>query len=624
LAIRTISHVPANLTRFFAFLQDRGVDRLSCVTQGDFDSFLATLLDDSIRIDTRHDELIEVRRLWVYRSLLPVEHRFPDAVPWDDEEISDLVGKRDYTEENRTPRIPEATMASLLSWAIRFVEDFAGDILTAHERYLELCNRNPDGRRAGRSPRMRRTHHHFRGELLALIESYRQRKVQLPGRRNEAGVIVPDYQNLGRLLHCQAPQVRRHQKLLDAAILEIGISDGAFVHDRVTGLLDGSAWRDRPITYVEAPELARLLSTACFIVISYLSGMRPGESLNLTRGCAIHDPITGLDFVHGRKFKDAVDSTGAKKPEGEDRSIPWTVIPIVVQAIHVLEGLHDAPMLFPNTLGIGGTVHLRTRAGKARHASAIIDDISAFIDWVNGYCDLQGRPDVVPPDPNGRLISPSRFRRTLAWFIWHKPRGPVAAALQYGHVHVRITQGYAGTYDSGFPDDYGMEEFLGRLARFAEDEQRLREGEHVSGPAVKMFCDRTGAVAARFAGRIISTNRQAHAALNSPELQVFHGRAMVCVFNPAKALCQLSKLTDDDRRTPDLTDCRPECQNIARTDRDIETLREDNAILAAEAEDPLAPEPRRMRARRVMEGKASIIAEHEVTRVTSEGLTHEP
>lgn len=41
----------------------------------------------------------------------------------------------------------------------------------------------------------------------------------------------------------------------------------------------GAAWHDGPVAYTEALPLARLLTTACLITISYLSGVsirRPG------------------------------------------------------------------------------------------------------------------------------------------------------------------------------------------------------------------------------------------------------------------------------------------------------------------------------------------------------------
>ncbi|GAA3353158.1 hypothetical protein GCM10017744_005210 [Streptomyces antimycoticus] len=49
---------------------------------------------------------------------------------------------------------------------------------------------------------------------------------------------------------------------------------------------------------------------------------------------------------------------------------------------------------------------------------------------------------------------------------------------------------------------------------------------------------------------------------------------MTCVLNPATAACQLRGAADDPMVTPDLDDCRPKCPNIARTDRDIEHVRQ--------------------------------------------------
>jgi hypothetical protein len=45
----------------------------------------------------------------------------------------------------------------------------------------------------------------------------------------------------------------------------------------VTGF-DGQLWHQGRFTYMEGRDLDRLLSTACFIVVAYLSGARPGSS----------------------------------------------------------------------------------------------------------------------------------------------------------------------------------------------------------------------------------------------------------------------------------------------------------------------------------------------------------
>ena len=204
------------------------------------------------------------------------------------------------------------------------------------------------------------------------------------------------------------------------------------------------------------------LSTACFVVIAYLSGMRPGEALTLRRGCVGHDAVTGLWLLRGKKWKGAVDGSGAKRAEGEDRADPWIVIEPVARAVAVLERLHDQPLLFPTTFIPTAVARAlaRDRIGKARTNTVMTIHIGRLVSWVNDYCAARGRDEQIPPDPSGRLFGPSRFRRTLAWHIVRRPRGLVAGAIQYGHVQVQITLGYSGSYASGFPDEHAFETWL--------------------------------------------------------------------------------------------------------------------------------------------------------------------
>lgn len=125
------------------------------------------------------------------------------------------------------------------------------------------------------------------------------------------------------------------------------------------------------------------------------------------------------------------------------------------------------------------------------------------------------RDDTVPADPADAPITTSRLRRTLAWFIARRPRGLVAAAIQYGHVSVKMTLGYSGSYASGFPDDLAFEEWLTRHETMADAHQRLTDGEHVSGPTADTFRTRVTA-ATRFAGRTLRTNREAATLLANP------------------------------------------------------------------------------------------------------------
>ncbi|MBF6302900.1 hypothetical protein IU459_36095 [Nocardia amamiensis] len=245
----------------------------------------------------------------------------------------------------------------------------------------------------------------------------------------------------------------------------------------------------------------------------------------------------------------------------------------------------------------------------ARNDQLMTQDVDRFIDWVNQYCAEHGRSDAIPADPVKASISLGRLRRTLAWFIVRRPRGLVAAAIQYGHVRTGMTLGYAGSYDSGFPDDLVFEEWLTRLDALSDAHQRLRDGEHISGPAAEVYRQRVES-APRFAGRVLRQSRDAAALLANPDLQIYQGNAMTCVLDPARAACRLAGDDQGTRRTPDITNCRPTCANIARTDRDIAKLTQQADQLRLIVADPLAPPIRSLRERRELTRIEKIIAEH--------------
>jgi hypothetical protein len=62
------------------------------------------------------------------------------------------------------------------------------------------------------------------------------------------------------------------------------------------------------------------------------------------------------------------------------------------------------------------------------------------------------------------------------------------------------------------------------------------------------------------------------------------------------ALCRPRGTIDDPLVTPDTDDCRPQCRNIARTDRDTQHVRQHHRELTA-VDDPLAPPIRHDRER---------------------------
>ncbi|MFF5828945.1 hypothetical protein ACF1D2_27425 [Streptomyces bacillaris] len=83
-----------------------------------------------------------------------------------------------------------------------------------------------------------------------------------------------------------------------------------------------------------------------------------------------------------------------------------------------------------------------------------------------------------------------------------------------------------------------------------------------------------------------------------------------CVLNPATAPCQLRGTADDPLVTPDIDDCRPQCPNLARTDRDIAYNERQVAELEETHSNSLAPPIRHARERHELARLQAILDAH--------------
>lgn len=615
LSVRTVVSGFPSLTSFLVWLDVRSISTLADVGHADLDAYLADLRESGLSRDTLGERIIAIRRLWAWREVLPSGDRLPESPPWQGADADELIGRKRRGGENRTPRISPAAIDRLLLWSLRFVHDFADDILAVRDEYAALAPRSFTARHRHGGHHDPRTPDMFHAELDSLLRRMARDDTALPGKPGSDGQPVLDRQHLARILNCPTHWLNRNANKAALAASGLPIADAAYLSTPIRGQFDGQPWRPRPITFAEAPHLIRHLSTACAIIVTYLSGARPGEVLSLRRGCIRHDSAADLWLMRGRKWKGAVDESGGKKPEGEERVDPWVVVSQVADAVSVLERLHDRDLLFPTTLFDTPLTDAlaRGRLGKARTTQVLAHHIDWFTSWIDDYCTLTGRDERVPPDPSGRQYYPVRFRRTLAWHIVRKPRGLVAGAIQYGHLHVGVTLGYSGTYASGFPDEHAFETWLLRLEQLADAETRLRAGEHVSGPAASAYTQRVHQVSRQFAGRVLTSTRQARDLLDNPALQIHEGKGMTCVFDPAKAKCRLGD-SENSRRTPDLTDCQPGCRNIARTDLDITVLQGQITELEDLVDDPLSPAPRQERERHELARLTALVEDHDRTR----------
>ncbi|CRK56931.1 hypothetical protein [Alloactinosynnema sp. L-07] len=606
-AIKTLYADLAALQFFLAWLADRGITAFAEVTDDDLNAYLNHLTDLTARTsDWKRKKLLAVQRLHAYRDTLPPRHRLPAPRPWGGATAGELAEHEGHKlRENRTPRIHPDVMHPLLSAALLVSTTIAADLLPTARRLVAMRHLAhqvaPDSRRQPGligTARRRALLEHCRGHLLPALTAA---GLPLPGRRLR-GMMTIDIDGLTVGGWLDRVQLRKFPALRDA------IADSGLPVKvnwlRVTGFttIGHRTWRSTSVEATELVELLRHVTTACFLVTAYLSGIRTGEALNLRRGCITHDTKLGQIFLSGQQMKTSDD-----RRERSPRTIPWVVTEPVAHAISVLEDLTPGPVLFP--LGeFCSPQWIDASRHSCRRSSSITANIAEFIAWFNSsIVPTTGHP-TIGEDPEGSITAP-RLRRTLAWHIVRKPGGTIAGATQYGHLHTNIIRGYAGNAASGFLDEITFEEFLLRAETLHDDHQRLTRGEHVSGPAADTYKDRVAA-ASRFAGLTITTPAQVNNALANPDLQVHHGALLTCVYRPATAACQ----DDGTGDGPVWGRCRLTCRNAARTDRDITALRDHVRGLTADLDGPVLPDPLRRRVELRLAEHQRALTEHETTR----------
>lgn len=596
----------ANMSVLAHWLAQRGIRDLSDVRDDDLDAFLTHLLGLD-RTDRRKADLISsVRTLWLFRDHLPAECRLICDFPWAGRTANEVVGAvTKPRRENTTPRITDPTMEALLAWVLVMVEQIGPDIRDVWREYRLL--------ETGTHPSQRQ-YSGTRGERLrTLVEHCRKEGLALPGQDlGHARKIHGGHINrlIGFPKGMRSGLFPEQKAFLSRSGLPVSPVAGV---GTITGRVNDEPWREHPIDVRELPTLVRLLCAALFTAICYLSGMRPGEVLNLRRGCRSTDEETGELLVNGYRGKgfDRVPD----RPDSPEPLRPWVVVDVVHAAIALMESLHDLPLLFPSSLACAHQD--RPPTVNARQGGAMNNDIQDLIGWINATFRQADGSVPIPADPAGRIYA-TRFRRTLARCIVRRPRGLIAAALQYGHVDTKVTLSYAGNTDPAWLQDVAVEKLELIIDQIEEDTRRLENGEHVSGPSAHEYRRRIDR-AEPFTGRVVTGVRNTERLLNQIDPAIHHGQGMTCVWQAETAACRKAKLnlglSADD--APDESECRSSCVNLAYTDRDIHQLQQEVEIMEADAGDLLAPKPRRDRAAARAAQRKSIIERH--LRGTAEG-----
>jgi hypothetical protein len=569
--------------KFALWMLERGITSLAAVTVEDLTDYSVYLAKTArLARNTCIQHLVALTRLHLYSTAyLPAEHQLAEP-PWLTEGMDDYLPAASPVGENVTEPLTPATMGPLLVWAMRVVENFSPDILAAHRergRMIEVAEQMAQVPGKGKDT------------LTAYLERVKRTGAPIPSRAGKsdrelatlyiAGLVGCSHERA----HAVFAHNSRWRKLMEA-------NPGPCpVGGPVTGMLGGKPWQES-IEFDEVPTLIRHMVTACFVVIAYLTGMRPGEVLGLEVGCC-PEPDTGADaarrhLIHGRQFKTARDEDGNHLSAGVVREAPWVAIPPVVKAIRVLEDLVGEGLLFdavvhdPRSPG--------RRGGRSLATTTVANRMERFVGWINKLAASHGREaELIPPDPHIR-VGIGRFRRTLAWHIARQPGGLVALAVQYGHMRTLISEGYGSRSRGGIHDLLDFETARSVAEHLSDVHEALQDGVGVSGPAARRLINSAAQEHHRFGG-MVTTVRQARNLLADPTLNVFENKQsyLICNYDQSKALCHPGR--GGKNEAPSLDRCRSTCANIARTDSHARQLEQAATRLLAQAESAVVPTP---------------------------------
>ena len=557
LSASTIRKHFSYLKEFSEFLNGRGITRANEIGLNDLEAYAVLQLQTRLRTqDAYFRRMRSVRLLYLYRDEMPQGGlRYdPYKLPfWA--ELGRLSPRRG---ENATERIPESTLIPLLLWATRWVNELSSDVLNANDEFLRLRAWGP----ANEATKMTSTEEGW-SRMKSLLESYEREGRPLPGAKSRPpNCSSPvNLAHLAREAQCKMDVVQRIAPArIQAAMRRVGIDDDAYLRLEPAALIDKQVWLRR-ISYREVPQLLTLLTSACYIVIAFYSGMRDSEIKHLRKGCL--RTITDDFEVPNRHIVTSLAFKGETAASGVEAT--WVVGEDVVKAVHILEEIQpatDAYLFAPSRLPLAGRRLHDIRGHGAMTANHTNRELNRFVDWVIDYSNSRGIGEKIPII-NGRpwKLTTQQFRRTLAWFIARRPGGSIAGAIQFRHRSIQMFEGYAGTSLSGF-----RPEVEGELA-MARGDYLLEHADayphpNFTGPAateadrrVANFAERV-----RFEGIVADNARQMRDLISSNEPNVYPSESVTCVFNPEKALC----LRSSGAVAPDLQHCQPmACKNVA-------------------------------------------------------------
>lgn len=558
LRISSVSARFNQLREFLLWADERGISALTHVTAEHLTAYHTHV--DSMRFSasTKTSKRAAVRSLWLYRSRLTDGSLPMDPfILWRDDAYRP---NRDRRSENSTPRIPEQVIAPLLVWALRWIEEFADDIVRAQQEWITLRTR------LVREPREQITRDEITECLGPVIDTYRRRHQPLP----RITIIPPSVSAVDRppvnMLHLarqaglplRATIRKTFIDLVLPAVEELGLDDATYLDTPVQGRVGTTPWL-RAFPFVEIEIYVLMLQAACYTVIAYLTGMREAEVKHLQRGCVSvwrdEEDRPVRYRITSQAFKGEEDPTGVRAT--------WITTAPVAAAVRVLEDLQAPDQAYLFASAPSSRAALKNTSNLVQTHATTTSGIKRLMQWVNDFCMTNRRDDGIP-DVDGQpwKIQLRQFRRTLAWSIARQPGGSIAGAIQYRHHSVQMFEGYAGTSDSGFRAEVESEQALARGEKL---------GDIILSPTLQPLAGPGAAEAERrlaameqqidFHGKVIPDRKRLERHMKRHDPHIYPGKFVTCVYNPDRALCRR-----ENTEGPSLANCQPlKCRNVALT-----------------------------------------------------------
>lgn len=289
------------------------------------------------------------------------------------------------------------------------------------------------------------------------------------------------------------------------------------------------------------------LRVSCWIVIAWLTAMRPQEIASLRIGCCriarSRDGLLDRAFIRARRYK----GRGAESAGGVEDE--WVTVPEVKQAIDILEALvrldyesAESGYLFPSRGG---------RRYREPGANAGVVTVDAMGAWLKVFQERVAEPG---SEAAAWPLTPRQFRRTAAWWFVRTPFGEVAGKEHFKHASIAVFEGYAGR-DPEFRAIVREEELVYNVDLLEEAREEIERGGVVAGPG---GAELTAQIRARSGDRHGDDwERWVHHLAQI----MYPGPLNLCVFDRAKAVC-LQSIPIERRERPILIRCQQDvCRN---------------------------------------------------------------